>query len=109
MSEKDIEVMAAQSHDGVPVHSTTDDTMTRIASANSDATGRRPACFDSTLQEILFVLTTTMAVGMSSFLVGSTTVITSFAGKDLNMSNAEITWITASSSYACLSFSAEIV
>ncbi|OCL12931.1 major facilitator superfamily transporter [Glonium stellatum] len=60
--------------------------------------GARPECFRSTAQEILFVLTATMAVAMSSFATGSVTVITSFVGRDLNMTNAEITWISASSS-----------
>ncbi|KAF2797462.1 major facilitator superfamily MFS-1 [Melanomma pulvis-pyrius CBS 109.77] len=39
-----------------------------------------------------------MAVAMSSFLVGSVTVISSFAGRDLNMTTAEITWMLAASS-----------
>ncbi|OCK85281.1 MFS general substrate transporter [Lepidopterella palustris CBS 459.81] len=60
--------------------------------------GERPDCFSSTVQEVLFVLTVTMAVGMSSFTIGSVTVITSFVGKDLNMTNAEITWISAAAS-----------
>jgi hypothetical protein len=57
----------------------------------------RPACFQSTLQECLFVLSVTMAVAMTSFLTGSITVMSSFAGRDLNMSNAEITWMNAAS------------
>jgi hypothetical protein len=56
----------------------------------------RPECFKSTLQECLFV---TMAVAMSSFLTGAITVMSSFAGRDLGMSNAEITWMNAASSY----------
>lgn len=59
--------------------------------------GARPECFTSTAQEILFVLTATMAVAMSPFAGGSVTVITSFVGRDLNMTNAEIIWISASS------------
>ena len=43
----------------------------------------RPACFKNTAQEILFVLTATMAIGMTSFLIGSVTVISSFVGKSL--------------------------
>lgn len=62
--------------------------------ANPEA---RPECFRSTAQEILFVLTATMAVAMSSFTGGSVTVITSFVGRELNMTNAEITWVSASS------------
>jgi len=58
----------------------------------------RPSCFNSTITEVLFVLTATMAVGMGSFTAGSTTVITALIGRDLQMTTAEITWISASSS-----------
>lgn len=58
----------------------------------------RPACFKSTLQECLFVLSVTMAVAMTSVLTGSITVMSSFAAKDLNMTNAQITWMNAACS-----------
>jgi hypothetical protein len=58
----------------------------------------RPECFSSTLQECLFVASVTMAVAMTSFLGGSITVMSSFAGRDLGMSNAEITWMNAATS-----------
>lgn len=58
----------------------------------------RPACFKSTFEEIMFVLTATMAIAMGSLLGGSITVITSFVGKDLGMTTAEITWISSASS-----------
>jgi hypothetical protein len=61
--------------------------------------GGRPEAFKSTIQEILFVLTATMAMGMSSFLFGAGTVITAQIGRDLHMTSAQITWINASSSY----------
>jgi hypothetical protein len=67
-------------------------------SSKSDADAR-PECFQSTFQECLFVLSVTMAVAMTSFLTGSVTVLSSFAGRDLDMSNAEITWMNAASSY----------
>ena len=41
----------------------------------------RPACFNNTIQEILFVLTATMAIAMTSFLGGSVTVTSSFIGR----------------------------
>ncbi|KAL2353193.1 putative transporter [Cryomyces antarcticus] len=66
--------------------------------------GGRPACFSSTFTEVLFVLTATMAIAMSSFTAGSTTVITSFIGRDLGMSIAEITWISSSSALASGAF-----
>jgi hypothetical protein len=54
----------------------------------------RPECFNSALQECLFVMSVTMAVAMSSFLTGSITVMSSFAGRDLGMTNAEISWVS---------------
>jgi hypothetical protein len=72
-------------------------------SATSPANpGRRPECFNSTLQECLFVLTATMSIGMSSFLYGMTTVITAPIGRDLHMTSAQITWINASSAFVSL-------
>ena len=58
----------------------------------------RPACFSSTIQEVLCVLTATMAIGMSAWLSGSVIVLSSFVGRDLDMSQAQITWIASSSS-----------
>jgi hypothetical protein len=58
----------------------------------------RPACFRSASQEWLFVLSVTLAVAMTSFLTGSITVMSSFAGRDLGMSNAEIAWMNAATS-----------
>ncbi|KKA18857.1 MFS multidrug transporter [Rasamsonia emersonii CBS 393.64] len=55
----------------------------------------RPACFSSTVQECLFVLTATMAIGQNSFYTGSITGVTASIGRDLNMNSAEITWINA--------------
>ncbi|KAH7073811.1 major facilitator superfamily-domain-containing protein [Paraphoma chrysanthemicola] len=53
----------------------------------------RPECFTSTIQEVLVVMSVTMAVAMTSFLTGAITVMSSFAGRDLDMSTAEITWL----------------
>ncbi|QKX54473.1 uncharacterized protein TRUGW13939_01560 [Talaromyces rugulosus] len=55
----------------------------------------RPECFSSTLQECLFVLTTTMAIAQTSFFQGLVVVVSASIGEDLNMNSAEITWITA--------------
>lgn len=63
----------------------------------------RPECFTSTVQECAFVISVTMAVAMTSFLVGSITVMSSFAGRDLGMSNAEITWMNAATRYVWVS------
>lgn len=62
---------------------------------------RRPACFRSTVEECLFVLTATMAIGQTSFFQGSIVGITASIGRDLNMNSGEITWINAGASYAC--------
>ncbi|KAK4550852.1 hypothetical protein LTR36_000432 [Oleoguttula mirabilis] len=64
----------------------------------------RPACFKSTFQEVLFVLTATMAIAMGSLMIGSVTVTSSFIGKDLNMSTAEITWISSANSLSSGAF-----
>ena len=64
----------------------------------------RPACLRSTIQEILFGLTATMAIAMGSLLTGSITVISNFVGRDLNMTTAEITWITSSSTLSSGAF-----
>lgn len=58
----------------------------------------RPECFRSTTQECLFVLSVTMAVAMTPFLTASVTVTSSFAARDLGMSNAEITWMNTATS-----------
>ncbi|QIX01381.1 hypothetical protein AMS68_006898 [Peltaster fructicola] len=69
-----------------------------------ETTNVRPACFKSTIQEALFVLTCTMAIAMSAWLAGAVTVISSFVGADLNMTTAEITWITSATSLASGAF-----
>ncbi|KAL1584668.1 hypothetical protein WHR41_06937 [Cladosporium halotolerans] len=65
---------------------------------------RRPDCFSSTIQEVLFVLTCTMAIAMPAYVAGMITVISSFVGRDLNMSTAEITWLTSATSLASGAF-----
>lgn len=62
----------------------------------------RPECFNSTLQEVLFVLTATMSIGMSAFLYGISAVISAPIAHTLNMTSAQVTWISASASYVPL-------
>lgn len=62
----------------------------------------RPKCFTSTFQEVLFVLTATMAIGQQSFFQGCIVGVTASIGKDLHMNSAEITWINAGASYVYL-------
>lgn len=59
----------------------------------------RPKCFNSTFQEVLFVLTATMAIGQQTFFQGCIVGVTASIGKDLHMNSAEITWINAGASY----------
>jgi len=60
--------------------------------------GERPAVFGSTLQEVLFVSQATAATMTTSFLAGTTMIITASIGRDLAMTQGEITWIGASTS-----------
>ncbi|KIV95175.1 hypothetical protein PV10_02856 [Exophiala mesophila] len=70
----------------------------------SDPYGSRPAVFSSLAQECLFVLTTTLAVGQSSIFSGAILCMTSFIGRDLNMTAAEVTWISAAQTLAAGTF-----
>lgn len=65
----------------------------------SDDANTRPACFSNTAQELGFVFTATMAMAMGPFLTGAITVISSFVGRDLGMTTAQVTWLVAASSY----------
>ena len=67
--------------------------------ASSDY-GKRPACFRNTAQEVLFVLTTTVAVGMNSIFGGSILCMTNAIGEDLSMNAAEVTWLWAGQNLA---------
>jgi MFS family permease len=71
-----------------------------LHSVETNPYGSRPACFSSTLQECLFVLTTTMAIGQTSIFIGAAICITSRIGEALNMTAAEVTWISAAQSLA---------
>lgn len=62
----------------------------------------RPECFSSTVQECLFVLTATMAIGQQSFHQGCIVGVTASIGADLDMNSAEITWINAGAAYVYL-------
>lgn len=57
----------------------------------------RPRCFSSTTQEVFFVLTATMAIAMGAFTGGAVTVISASVGRDLDMTTAEITWMSSAS------------
>ncbi|KAJ5214867.1 hypothetical protein N7468_010546 [Penicillium chermesinum] len=76
----------------------------RAELAENEGYAQRPKCFSSTLQECLFVLTATMAIGQQSFFQGAIVGVTASIGKDLNMNPAEITWINAGSSLSSGAF-----
>jgi hypothetical protein len=46
-----------------------------------DTNNKRPDCFTSTVQEILFVLSATMAIAMSGFLSGAVAVTSASIGR----------------------------
>lgn len=72
--------------------------------SNDSVNSERPKCFNSTFQEVLFVLTATMAIGQQSFFQGCIVGVTASIGKDLHMNSAEITWINAGASYVLPTF-----
>ncbi|KAF2861163.1 major facilitator superfamily transporter [Piedraia hortae CBS 480.64] len=76
----------------------------QFSNERADGSNARPECFRSTIHEVLFVLTATMAVAMNSLLTGSITVTSSFIGKDLNMTTAEITWLASACSLSSGAF-----
>lgn len=61
--------------------------------------GDRPECFKNTFQEVSFVFQATVATATTSFLMGLSLIITVPVSKDLGMTQGEIAWITASTSY----------
>jgi hypothetical protein len=66
---------------------------------NVNDSNARPKYFSNTVQECLFVLTVTMAIGQPSFYTGSVVGVTAWIARDLHMNTAEITWITAGAAY----------
>ncbi|GAW25028.1 putative major facilitator superfamily protein [Rosellinia necatrix] len=66
--------------------------------------GARPDCFKNTLQEVAFVIQATVATASSSFLAGTALIITVPVSLDLNMTQGQIAWISASTSLAAGAF-----
>lgn len=66
--------------------------------------GARPACFTSTLQECLFVFQATTATATSSFFQGASAILTVSIGRDLGMTQGQISWITASTALTAGAF-----
>ncbi|KAK3353579.1 major facilitator superfamily-domain-containing protein [Lasiosphaeria hispida] len=68
------------------------------------AFGERPAVFKSTWQEVAFVFQATNATATSSFFQGASAIITASIGRELGMTQGEITWITASTALTAGAF-----
>jgi len=66
--------------------------------------GERPACFRNTVQEGAFVFQATMATATSSFFQGASAIITASIGHSLDMTQGQITWITASTALTAGAF-----
>ncbi|KAF7560616.1 hypothetical protein G7046_g3524 [Stylonectria norvegica] len=66
--------------------------------------GERPACFKNTFQEVAFVFMATLALAANNFVVGATVVVTASIGRDLDMTQSEISWISAAVSLTAGAF-----
>ncbi|QYT00307.1 MFS domain-containing protein [Trichoderma simmonsii] len=61
----------------------------------SSSIGKRPECFQSTFQEICFIFMATLAMATNSLVTGAMIIVTASIGRDLHMTQAQITWISA--------------
>ncbi|KAI0915027.1 MFS general substrate transporter [Ustulina deusta] len=66
--------------------------------------GARPECFKNTLQEVAFVMQATVATASSAFLAGTALIITVPVSLDLNMTQGQISWISASTALVAGAF-----
>lgn len=66
--------------------------------------GDRPACFRNTAQEVSFVAQATIAMASNPFLTGVTSTVTATIGRELGMTQGQISWIAASTTLAAGSF-----
>lgn len=57
--------------------------------------GKRPECFKNTFQEICFIFMATLAMATNSLVTGAMIIVTASIGRDLHMTQAQITWISA--------------
>ncbi|KAK0627672.1 major facilitator superfamily-domain-containing protein [Immersiella caudata] len=69
-----------------------------------DRFGARPECFKNTFQEVAFVFQATNATAASSFFQGASAIITVSIGRELAMTQGEISWITASTALTAGAF-----
>jgi hypothetical protein len=66
-----------------------------VQKAKVSKIGERPTVFKNTFQEVSFVFMATVAMATNTFLTGTTVIVTASIGKDLNMSQSQISWISA--------------
>jgi MFS family permease len=66
--------------------------------------GDRPACFKNTIHEVSFVAQATVAMASNPFLTGATSTVTATIGRELGMTQGQISWIAASTTLAAGSF-----
>ncbi|KAI8723496.1 MFS domain-containing protein [Fusarium sp. LHS14.1] len=66
--------------------------------------GARPECFKNTFQEVAFVFMATIAMATNTFLTGSTVIVTAAIGKDLGMTQSQISWIAAAATLTAGAF-----
>jgi len=88
---------------------TDDDEAQRSSSADflnpkTSSFGERPQCFKNTLQEAAFVFQATNATAASSFFQGASSIVTVSIGRDLAMTQGQISWITASTALTAGAF-----
>jgi len=63
----------------------------------------RPSCFRNMIEEIVFIFTVMMATASTTFIQGVIVINTALIGKDLRMTESQITWISAAVGYViCL-------
>lgn len=66
--------------------------------------GNRPGCFKNTAQEVSFVAQATVAMASNPFLTGATSTVTATIGRELGMTQGQVSWIAASTTLAAGSF-----
>jgi len=66
--------------------------------------GDRPGCFRNTAHEVSFVAQATLAMASNPFLTGATSTVTATIGRELGMTQGQISWIAASTTLAAGSF-----
>lgn len=66
--------------------------------------GNRPTCFKNTAQEVSFVTQATIAMASNPFLTGATSTVTATIGRELGMTQGQVSWIAASTTLAAGSF-----